>query len=113
MRMPILSYFLVVGSVLTGLLIWFGPESPPGDAARMTSQTVGIPKIKAEPEPDHARVTAVNFAAAHERPDTRPVKAADAPRRQKAATDNSTPYNSAPWRPHRFAEFPHSNLSIH
>ena len=74
MRMPILSYFLVVGSVLTGLLIWFGPESPPGDAARMTSQTVGIPKIKAEREPDHARVTAVNFAAAHERPDTRPVK---------------------------------------
>ncbi len=27
MRMPIFTYFLVVGSVLTGLLVWFGGES--------------------------------------------------------------------------------------
>jgi hypothetical protein len=26
MRMPIFSYFLVVGSVLTGLLVWFGDD---------------------------------------------------------------------------------------
>jgi hypothetical protein len=106
--MPILSYFLVVGSVLTGLLLWFAPESQPNDAVRMTSQTVGVAKFKPEPEPTHAQATAVNYAAAYERPETKTVKAVEPPRRQKATVDTSTP-----WRPHRFAEYPHDNLSIH
>ena len=108
MRMPILRYFLVVGSVLAGLLIWFGSDSQPNDAVRMTAQTVGVPKFKPEPEPVHARATAVNFAAEYGRPDTKPVKTAEPPRRQKAAIDSP-----APWSPPRYAEYPHDNLSIH
>lgn len=50
MRMPIFSYFLIVGSVLTGLLLWFGNESQPVETALTSSQMVGIPKFKPEPE---------------------------------------------------------------
>ena len=37
MRMPIFSYFLVVGSVLIGLLLWFGNEGVPNE---MTSHII-------------------------------------------------------------------------
>jgi hypothetical protein len=103
--MPIFSYFLVVGSVLTGLLLWFGNESQPNRTI-LTSQTVGIPKFKPEPEPEHARATAVNFAAEYKRP--KPVKTAETPPRQKA-----TNIYSKPQPLNHFAEFPHDNLSIH
>ena len=68
MRMPIFSYFLVVGAVLTGLLIWFGDDGDLKSAPLRTAQQVGIPKpFKGQPEtmPD---ISAVNFAAASERP---------------------------------------------
>lgn len=106
--MPIFSYFLVVGSVLTGLLLWFGNESQPNGTALASSQTIGIPKFKPEPEPEHARVTAVNFAAEYQRPETKPLKAADTPRKQRATTKSLEPLTQ-----NRFAEFPHDNLSIH
>jgi hypothetical protein len=105
--MPIFSYFLVVGSVLTGLLLWFGNESQPNGTA-LTSQTIGIPKFKPEPEPEHARVTAVTFAADYQHPETKPLKTANTPRKQKATTNSSEPLTR-----NRFAEFPHDNLSIH
>ena len=85
MRMPIFSYFLVVGSVLTGLLLWFGNGSQPIGTALTSSQMVGIPKFK--PEPEHARVTAVNFAAEYVRPETKTVKTADTPQKQKAKSN--------------------------
>ena len=103
--MPIFSYFLVVGSVLTGLLLWFGNESQPNGTALRSSQMVGIPKFKPEPEPEHARATAVNFAAEYKR---RENKSADTPRKQKATTNSLEPLTR-----NRFAEFPHDNLSIH
>jgi hypothetical protein len=106
LRMPIFSYFLVVGSVLTGLLLWFGSESQPIGTALTSSQTLGIPKFKPEPEDEHARATAVNFAAEYKRP--KPVKTAETPRKQKATTNSSEPLTR-----NRFAEFPHDNLSIH
>jgi hypothetical protein len=108
MRMPILSYFLVVGSVLTGLLLWFGNESKPNETALTSSQMVGIPKFKPKPEPEHARATAVNFAAEYKRPETKPVKTADTPQKQKATINSLEPLTQK-----RVAEFPHDNLSIH
>ena len=108
MRMPIFSYFLVVGSVLTGLLLWFGNESQPNGTALRSSQMVGIPKFKPEPEPEHARATAVNFAAEYKRRENKPLKTADTPRKQKATTNSLEPLTR-----NRFAEFPHDNLSIH
>jgi hypothetical protein len=105
--MPIFSYFLVVGSVLTGLLLWFGNESQPRTALT-SSQTIGIPKFKPEPEPEHARVTAVNFAAEYQHPEPKPFKTADTPRKQKGRTNSSELLTR-----NRFAEFPHDNLSIH
>jgi hypothetical protein len=81
--MPIFSYFFVVGSVLTGLLLWFGNGSEPIGPAHTSSQTVGIPKFKPEPEPEHARATAVNFAAEYKRAERKSVKIAETPPRQK------------------------------
>jgi hypothetical protein len=109
------SYFLVVGSVLTGSLQWFGNESQPNGTALTSSQTIGIPKFKPEPEPEHARATAVNFAAEYERPESKPSKTAgtrkqktlDTPRRQKSTN------SLEPLMGNRFAKFPHDNLSIH
>ena len=77
MRMPVLSYFLVVGSVLTVLLLLFGTANEPNIIAPTSPQTVGIPKFQPEPEPEHARVTAANLAAEYARSETKPVKAAD------------------------------------
>ena len=108
MRMPIFSYFLVVGSVLTVLLLWFGTSNEPNVMAPTSPQTVGIPKFQPEPEPEHARVTAANLAAEYERSETKPVKAADIPRRQKTAITSPQPQI---WN--RFAEFPQGNLNIH
>ena len=75
MRMPIFSYLLVVGSVLTGLLVWFGDDRELASAPLKTSQAIGVPtpfkgKPDSRPEamPD---LTNVNFAAARERPAAR------------------------------------------
>ena len=106
--MPIFSYFLVVGSVLTGLLLWFGNESQPIGTALTSSQMVGIPKFKPEPEPEHARVTAANFAAEYQRPETKPLKTANTPRKQKTTINSLEPLTR-----NRFAEFQHNNLGIH
>jgi hypothetical protein len=108
MRMPIFSYFLVVGSVLTALLLWFGNESQPIGTALTSSQTVGIPKFKPEPEPAHARATAVNFAAEYKHPASKTVTTADTPRKQKTMINFIEPLTR-----NRAAEFPHDNLSIH
>ena len=108
MRMPIFSYFLIVGSVLTGLLLCFGNVSEPNGPALTSAQTIGVTKFKPEPEPEHARVTAVNFAAVYRRPETKPLKTTDMSRKPKA-----TPNSLEPLARNRFAEFPRDNLSIH
>src|SRR6476661_1755188 len=105
--MPVFSYFLVLGSVLTGLLLWFGNESQPNGTALTSSQMVGIRKFKPGPEPEHARVTAVNFAAQYQRPETKPLKT-DTPRKQKTVINSLERLTR-----NRFAEFPYDNLSIH
>ena len=40
---------------------------------------VGIPKFKPEPEDEHVRATAVNFAAPYKRSERKSVKTAEAP----------------------------------
>ena len=99
---------MVVGSVLTGLLLWFGNESQPNGPALTSSQMVGIPKFKPEPEPEHARVTAANFAAEYSRPETKPLKTGNTPRKPKTTINSLEPLKR-----NRFAEFPPDNLSIH
>ena len=105
--MPIFTYFFVVGGVLTGLLLWFGNGSEPIGPAFTSSQS-GIPKFKPEPEDEHARATAVNFAAAYKRSERKSVKSAEMPPRQKAVPNYSKPQPLS-----QVAEFPRDNLSIH
>ncbi len=106
--MPIFKYFLFVGAALTGILVWLGNEYPPSQTALISSQAIGVPKYKPEPEPKHARVTTVNFAAAYAQPASKPDKIEAARHRQRVTASVS---ESPPLK--RFAEFPHGNLSIH
>jgi hypothetical protein len=63
MRMPILSYFLVIGTALVGLLFLVSHEIEPSRPLGV-SQMVGVPPpFKAPPEEPHSRITATNFAA--------------------------------------------------
>ena len=60
MRMPLLSYFLVAGTVLFGALILVGDKLEPKPLP--VSQTVGVPApFKAPPEEVQSRASAVNF----------------------------------------------------
>jgi hypothetical protein len=107
--MPIFSYFLFVGAALTGILLWLGNENPPNPAAPAPSNSIS--RFKPEPENEHARVTAVNFAAARERTTARPikpVKSEGARRAQKMTTSSPEPALH-----NKYAEFPQGNLSIH
>ena len=98
MRMPIVSYFIVVGAVLTGLLIWFGDDGELERAPLRTSQQIGIPKpFKGKPEsmPD---ITTVNFAAAREHPAAereRAGKACEGRRPAEAAAQDRRPHLAA------------------
>ena len=68
MRIPVLRYFLVVGSVLFGLLMLVNSKTESSGPAVKTAQTVGLPQpVKMRPEPP-PEVTAVNFAAEQEPP---------------------------------------------
>jgi hypothetical protein len=115
MRMPIFSYFLVVGALLTALLIWFGDDGDLQSAPLRTSQQIGIPKpFKGKPEsmPD---ITNANFAAARERPAAererapeKPAKVAaqPKPRHRTVARTWQQPPPPRSW----FAEYPHAAL---
>ena len=108
MRMPIFSYFLVMGTLLTGLLIWVSSVIEPDAPGPQASQITGVPKFKPEPEPAYATVTAFNFAAEHSRPASKPARVVEAAARPKAISRSPPP---PAWD--RFAEYPHDNLSIH
>ena len=112
MRMPIFSYFLVVGAVLTGLLIWLGDDGELQNAPLRTSQQIGMPKpFKGQPE-TMVDITNANFAVARERPASerdrspdKPAKVAAEPKRQKAVVHTWNP----PVR-NWVAEYPHDTL---
>lgn len=113
MRMPIFSYFVVMGTLLIGVLLLMSNVIKPAPSGFMTSQIVGVPKFKAEPESVHARATAVNFAAEYARPATA------RPATKSAKTVEAAPkpkkiirYSPKPTWNH-LAEYPHDALTIH
>ena len=116
MRMPVLGYFVVVGSVLLGLLYWTGDKGAPEGPAFKTSQTVGIPKSFAPrpQQPPLPEITTVNFASEYDQPqpnaatsaEPKPAKSAETKRKDRSATGHRPTWN-------RFVEYPHDNLSIH
>src|SRR6476469_6826783 len=121
MRMPIFSYFIVVGAVLTGLLMWLGDDGDLQSAPLRTSQQVGMPKpFKGKPE-TMVDITHANFAAAHERPSAerapeKPAKVAAEPKprhKPKAVARTWQPNGQPTWEPaarNSFASYPHDNL---
>jgi hypothetical protein len=68
MRMPLLSYFLVIGTTLLCLLLWSSKELPPSPSPIKTSQQVGLPKLEAPHEPLIPLMTTANFAKEEEHP---------------------------------------------
>lgn len=69
MRMPLLSYFIVMSFVLTAALIFVSSQMEPQPPPIATSQIVGLgksytPEREASPYP----TSATNFAAPHEVP---------------------------------------------
>jgi hypothetical protein len=116
MRMPVLGYFVVVGSVLLGLLYWAGDKGASEGSAFKTSQTVGIPKSftpqkSQQPLPE---VTTVNFAADYDQPQqtaAKPVEPKPAKSAESRRKDRVTVRQWPTWN--RYVEYPHDNLSIH
>jgi hypothetical protein len=116
MRMPVLGYFVVVGSVLLGLLYWTGDKGASEGSAFKTSQTVGIPKSFApRPQPQPlSEITTVNFASEYDQQqpkaatpvEPKPAKSAETKRKDRSTTAQRPTWN-------RFVEYPHDNLSIH
>jgi hypothetical protein len=104
MRMPIFSYFLVMGTLLIGVLLWISKVIEPERSGPTTSQIVGVPKFKAEPESAHARVTAVNFGADYARPATKPAKTVEAARKPKKIVRSSPKHT---WD--QLAEYPYDD----
>jgi hypothetical protein len=66
--MPLLSYFLVIGTTLLCLLLWSSKELPPSPSPIKTSQQVGLPKLEAPHEPLIPLMTTANFAKEEEHP---------------------------------------------
>ena len=109
MRMPILSYFIVAGTALVGLLFWVSNGLDPNSSPIKTSQTVGLPEpFKAQPEQSRYKIGGVNFAAEQEHSITNPAQPVEPTAKQKTT---GKPSKAPMWN--RLAESPHDNLSIH
>jgi hypothetical protein len=120
--MPILSYFVVMGTALTLLLLFVSSRLEPSDLTIETSQIVGVqPPFKAEPERSPYKITGTNFAAAYNPAPAAQIHSAEAskhgdraagsPQREKSDrfTEEHTMFPS-----NRVAENPHNELmSIH
>jgi hypothetical protein len=107
MRMPIFSYFLVMGTLL-GVFLWIiGNAVEPVVPEIQSSPAAGLPQFKGEPESEHAHVTTVNFAAVHN-PATKPLPTAAvaAPRKNLSSMPRPTSWTQT-------AEYPHDRLTIH
>jgi hypothetical protein len=105
MRMPLFSYFIVVGFTLTVALLYVSSRLEPAPLFP-TSQVVGLAKpFKPEPERSPYKITATNFAAPHT-PETeaasqtsgpRTARSPDLSQRQKSASDSDRP-RAPTWR---------------
>jgi hypothetical protein len=109
MRMPLLSYFFVVGSALLGLLLLLDNGTQPSAPPVRTSQVVGVPEpFKAAPEPP-LDLRNANFAAEYHRP----AKAAAAPEPPKKRKSAGAPAAEPRATRKSFAEYAHDNIGIH
>ena len=115
MRMPLLSYFLIVGAALLGLLLWSSDELSFSGSPIVTSQLVGLPKSKPQREPSQPLNTAANFAAEEAPParsgDTPLTQEKSAPRHNsRVAHERKAESEQLKTRTkNRFAEFPQDN----
>jgi hypothetical protein len=97
MRMPLFSYFVVMGSTLTLALIFISDRIEPLGSPVSTSQTVGI-RVPFKPEPERSpyKITGTNFAAAYKPASSRaadeskPTRRTDSLRQQQPAADAET-----------------------
>jgi len=111
MRMPVLRYFLVIGSVLFGLLLLVNSKTESSGPAVKTAQTVGLPQpVKMRPEPP-LQVTAVNFTAEQEPPQAKPVEPAKAPKAVEKKRKEKTASKHRPTS-YRFVQYPFGTFSI-
>lgn len=84
--MPFLSYFVVMGFVLTTALILISSQMKPETPAVTTSQISGLQKpFMPEQEPSPYRITATNFAAPRVSPTDAFARANDESKRKRAA----------------------------
>lgn len=91
MRMPLFSYFIVMGFTLALALIFVSNRIEPAGSPVPTSQIVGVAKpFKPEPERSPYKITGTNFAAAY-RPaaagEPKTVRRADSLSRQQPAAN--------------------------
>lgn len=122
MRIPIFSYFAVMGTALTAMLLYLSSHLEPAPLPFETSQTVGVQApFKAEQERSPYEITGTNFAAEYRPAPPEPahasrsskheVRTAGSPQREKSDrfTEEHTMFPS-----NRVAENPHNELmSIH
>ena len=91
MRMPLVSYFVVMGAPLTLALIFISNRIEPLGSPVPTSQIVGLAKpYMPEPERSPYAITGTNFAAAYKpaaarAAETKPTRRADSLQQQPAA----------------------------
>jgi hypothetical protein len=118
MRMPVISYFVVMSVVLTAVLIIVSTRMEPQPHTIAASQIEGVQKpYTAEPEPSY-RVTATNFAAPRKMPTDALARANDKlkpapPPKAKRKQDNDDDQRSGPaWG--RIADYPiNGMMAIH
>ena len=83
MRMPIFTYFMVIGTALLALFMLSSYELPNVGSPIKTSQVVGLPKVEPRPE-QQPLMTISNFAAEKESPATLTSSAAYAHETRRA-----------------------------
>jgi hypothetical protein len=114
MRMPLLSYFFVVGMALLGLLFWSNTRLQSDGSPIKTSQLAGLPKIEFPDEPSQPLMTTVNFAAEHKGSGSEPASSVptqdkkDAHRKKNAHLELKRKQANRRSRS-QFAEYPSSN----
>jgi len=117
MRMPILSYFIVMSVVLTMALIIISSQMKPFPVA--TAQVDGVPKpFTPEPDPSPYRITATNFAAPRKVATDAMAKAEDRRKPERTAKATRKPQNdydrpSGPAWSHIAGEPIDAMMSIH
>ena len=118
MRMPLFSYFVVMGFTLTLALIYVSDRVEPLGSPIPTSQIVGLAKpFKPEPERSPYAITGTNFATAYKPASARAVSEPKPNRRvdslsQQRPADTAEAHPGLRWN--RIAQNPIAALmSIH